>query len=116
MASLIEALDLRGLIACSKCFTYQNDKYRLIFIHEDLNEEERCIVLAHEEGHIWNRHFSERRIFGNDIIQEYEANEFVYHLLADREAQRRKRRMFVAVCTGFCLFLSVCSICVILKK
>ena len=116
VASLIEALDLRGRIACSKCFTYQNDKYRLIFIHEDLNEEERCIVLAHEEGHIWNRHFSERRIFGNDVIQEYEANEFVHHLLAEREAQRRKRRMFVAVCTGLCLFFSVCSICVILKK
>lgn len=103
VASLIEALDLRGRVACSKCFTYQNENYRLIFIHEDLNEDERCIVLAHEEGHIWGRHFSEKRIFGNDIIEEFEANEFVHHLLAERKPLRQRNQLVIAICIGLCI-------------
>ena len=67
-ASLIEALQLEDQIARSKCFTYQNDKYRIVFIHEDLNDEERTIVLAHEEGHIWNGHLSVNNVLGTDVI------------------------------------------------
>lgn len=52
VTSLIEALQLQEQTSCCKCFTYQNDKYRIVFIHQDLNDEERTIVLAHEEGHI----------------------------------------------------------------
>ena len=103
MTSLVEALDLQGRIACSKCFTYQTSKYRLVFMHEDLNEDERCIVLAHEEGHIWNRHFSEKRIFGNDIIQEYEANEFVHYLLAERRVSRQWNQLTAAIRTRIML-------------
>ena len=80
VASLIGALQLEDQIARSKCFTYQNDKYRIVFIHEDLNDEERTIVLAHEEGHIWNGHLSANNVLGTDVIQGYEANEFAHHL------------------------------------
>ena len=73
---LIDVLQLQDQISHSKCFTYQDDKHRIVFIHEDLNEEERVVVLAHEEGHIWNKHLAHNSIFGEDIIQEYEANEF----------------------------------------
>ena len=69
VASLIEALQLEDQIARSKCFTYQNDKYRIVFIHEDLNDEERTIVLAHEEGHIWDGHLSANNVLGTDVVQ-----------------------------------------------
>lgn len=102
--SLIEALQLQEQVACSKCFTYQNDKYRIVFIHEDLNDEERTIVLAHEEGHIWNGHLSSNNVLGADIVQEHEANEFAHHLLKDKLGGIKKAKVTVAVCIIVLLF------------
>lgn len=99
VASLIEALQLEDQIARSKCFTYQNDKYRIVFIHEDLNDEERTIVLAHEEGHIWNGHMSLNNVLGTDVVQEYEANEFAYHLLKDKTGKKKRTKITAVICT-----------------
>lgn len=99
VASLIGALQLEDQIARSKCFTYQNDKYRIVFIHEDLNDEERTIVLAHEEGHIWNGHLSANNVLGTDVIQEYEANEFAHHLLKDKTGKKKRTKVTVVILT-----------------
>ena len=98
VASLIGALQLEDQIARSKCFTYQNDKYRIVFIHEDLNDEERTIVLAHEEGHIWNGHMSANNVLGTDVIQEYEANEFAHHLLKDKTGKKKRAKVISVLC------------------
>ena len=98
VASLIEALQLEDQIARSKCFTYQNDKYRIVFIHEDLNDEERTIVLAHEEGHIWNGHLSANNVLGADVVQEYEANEFAHHLLKDKTGKKKRTKAISVLC------------------
>lgn len=90
VADLIEALQVQDHISHGKCFTYQDEKYRIVFIHEDLNEEERAIVLAHEEGHIWHGHMTQRSVFGKDIVQEHEANEFAHHLLKDKAGQKKR--------------------------
>lgn len=95
---LVGALQLQEHIRNEKCFTYQNDKYRLIFLHEDLNEDERTVVLAHEEGHIWNGHMTQDSVFGAYVLQEYEANEFAHYLLADKTGQRKRIRISGAVC------------------
>lgn len=81
---LVSGLDLQDYISTSRCFTYQDDKYRLVFVNENLNEEEMTIVLAHEEGHIWHKHFNSKNVLGNDIVQEYQANEFCHFLLEDQ--------------------------------
>lgn len=96
--SLIDALQIRDQIACGKCFTYQNEKYRLVFVHEDLNEAERTIVLAHEEGHIWNGHMSQGNVFGADVQQEHEANEFAHYLLKDKTGSKARGRIIAVVC------------------
>jgi len=98
VASLIEALGLQDQIAHSKYFTYQNDKYRLVFLHEDLNDEERTVVLAHEEGHIWINHLTENSILGNDVVQEHEANEFAHYLLKDKLGKIKRRKIISLVC------------------
>lgn len=97
VTSLIDALGLQEQIACSKCFTYQNDKYRIIFIHEDLNDEERTIVMAHEEGHIWNGHLSLNNVLGADIVQEHEANEFAHYLLEDKTGRKKRVKTVVMI-------------------
>ena len=99
VASLIGALQLEDQIARSKCFTYQNDKYRIVFIHEDLNDEERTIVLAHEEGHIWNGHMSSNNVLGTDVVQEYEANEFSHYLLKDKTGKKKRIKVTGVILT-----------------
>lgn len=88
----------------SKCFAFHNDYYRLLFIHEELNEEERLIVLAHEEGHIWNCHLDRNGSIYDDIKQEFEANEFAHYLLQDTFAEKRRRWFII------CIFLAVVGV------
>lgn len=97
--TLINLLGLQQRVLSSKCFAFHNEHYRLLFIHEDLNDEERTIVLAHEEGHIWNDHLDRTGSIYDDVKQEFEANEFAHYLLKDTSAEKRKR-WFIA-CMAF---------------
>ena len=78
---LIKALDVENYVCSCKCFAYQDEKYRLLFINEDLSEEEKLIVLGHEVGHIWHNHMQMGAVFGNDVMLEHQANEFSHYLL-----------------------------------
>ena len=58
VATLINALGLEDFCEHSKGFTYADTKRRLVFLHEDLSYEEKRMVLAHEEGHIYCNHLT----------------------------------------------------------
>lgn len=88
VASLIEALHLSEMVSRSKGFTYADRDLRAVFVHEDLSEQEKLMVLAHEEGHISCGHLSSVPIIGRDVQEEFEANEFAHYLLKIA-AQRR---------------------------
>ena len=106
VADLIAALHLEDQISHSRCFTYQDDKNRLLFVHEDLNEEERTIALAHEEGHIWCGHMARKNVFGEDVVQEHEANEFSHYLLKDRQG-KRKKKIAAAIIVSFAVLFGM---------
>ena len=93
--ALRDALDVGIYMKQSRCFTYRDDKYRLIFINESLNEEETLIALAHEEGHIWNDHLVKDSVIGNDVVQEYQANEFAHYLLKDKDGRYYRFRRII---------------------
>lgn len=78
---LIHALNLSDMVLQSKGFTYADNNYRLVFVHEDLSEAEKTIVLAHECGHVHLGHLSSVPIIGRDVREEHEANEFSHFLL-----------------------------------
>ena len=78
---LINGLELNGYIQAYSAFTYTDDKYRLVFLEDNISEEEALILLAHEEGHIYNEHFSETVIAGKNTKHEFEANEFTHYVL-----------------------------------
>ena len=107
VADLIDALHLKDLVSQSRCFTYHDSNNRLVFIHEDLNEEERTIVLAHEEGHIWNRHLNHGNVIGTDVVQEHEANEFAHYLLIDRDGSKKRKNTLIASCLFAVALLSI---------
>lgn len=81
IAALIEALRISDNITHSRGFTYADCNNRIIFVHEDLSEAEKQIILAHEEGHIYCGHMSSSSIIGRDVQDEFEANEFAHYLL-----------------------------------
>ena len=80
VAALIDALGLENFCEGSKGFTYADTKRRLVFLHEDLSDKEKLMILAHEEGHIYCNHLTSTPVLGRDVIEEHEANEFA-HLL-----------------------------------
>lgn len=49
VAALIDALGLENFCEGSKGFTYADKKRRLVFLHEDLSDKEKMMILAHEE-------------------------------------------------------------------
>ena len=79
--TLIDSLKLSDSILRTKGFTYADPNYRLVFVHEDLSDQEKMVVLAHENGHIFLGHLISVPIIGKDVNEEYEANEFAHYLL-----------------------------------
>ncbi len=102
---LLTALGLKDLSKRSKGFTYADSQRRLLFVHESLSDEEKLMVLAHEEGHIYCDHFSNTPIIGRDVVEEHEANEFAHYILhrsmgaklGQRIKQNKKKYIALAV-------------------
>ena len=88
VAELINTLNLSDFVKERKGFTYADSNHRIVFVNEDLSEQEKLLVLLHEEGHIYCGHLTEKSIIGRDVIQEYEANEFVHYMLNETFFQK----------------------------
>ena len=108
VTTVINNLGLEKLITQTNGFIYADSKYRLVFVNEKLNEAERLLVLAHEQGHFYCGHTNTRQIVGHTVTEEYEANEFAHFLLkrgfrektADIVTKYRKRLIAGAVAVG----------------
>lgn len=74
---LISTLSLEHAVKHHKCFTYDCELVRFVFISDTLNDSESIIVLLHEIGHIYMGHMPH---IHNDSNIEYEdeANIFSY--------------------------------------
>ena len=68
VTKLIEALKLDEMVEKARGFTYADRYRRLVFVHEDLTDDEKLLVLAHEEGHISCNHFSASPVIGRDVV------------------------------------------------
>lgn len=79
--TVIQNLGLNETVLQSRGFTYTDKNYRLVFINEDLSNEEKLYVISHELGHIVCNHYSTSPIIGRDVKEEHEANEFSHYLL-----------------------------------
>ncbi len=100
--TVIRALELSDMIRHSKGFLYIDNNHRLVFINERLTDMEKTLVLAHEEGHYYCRICGIETVAGRDVIEEYEANEFVHYLLK----KSYKDHLFGIVSTHRKLFIA----------
>jgi hypothetical protein len=98
VAELLDALKLQERARRCRGFTYRDDSFRLVFLHQDLTELEKTVVLAHEAGHICCGHMDRSRVLGEDVLQEREANEFAHYLLRDPTGKGRCRLLAAALC------------------
>lgn len=78
---LINGLELQDYVNAYSAFTYVDERYRLLFLEENLSDDEILILLVHEEGHIYNQHFERGVLAGENTKDEYEANEFAHYVL-----------------------------------
>lgn len=107
--TVIQNLSLGKSALKSRGFTYVSEEYRLVFVNEDLSNEEKLLVLSHELGHIVCNHFSSSPIIGNDVKEEHQANEFSHYLLKANGFRKIKtlmsvhRKAFIASVIMLCL-------------
>ena len=78
---IVENLNLADLVASTNGFLYVDNNYRLVFVNERLSEDEKLLVMLHEEGHYYFGHTSAKAHVGQSVIEEYEANRFADILL-----------------------------------
>ena len=104
VTTVIENLGLKEMIVHGNGFLYTDENYRLVFVNEKLNEEEKRILLAHEQGHYYCGHSSTKNIVGRNVQEEYEANEFAHYLLqrsvkqaVSDTASRYKKQLIVGI-------------------
>lgn len=92
VTTLLTSLRLFDYAARQSAFTYQDSHLRIVFMQENLSQQEQMILLSHELGHILCRHLEQSPATGpgSSVLQEQEANEFASILL--RYNRRRKPR------------------------
>ena len=92
VTTLLTSLRLFDYAARQSAFTYQDPHLRIVFMQENLSQQEQMILLSHELGHILCRHLEQSHATGpgSSVLQEQEANEFASILL--RYNRRRKPR------------------------
>lgn len=103
--TVIQNLGLSETVLRSRGFTYADNNYRLVFINEDLNDDEKLYVLSHELGHIVCEHFTAGPMIGRDVKEEHEANEFSHYLLKQNSLRNLrfalvKRKKIVTICAS----------------
>ena len=112
VTTLIESLGIEDAIDKSRGFTYADRQRRLVFLHEDLSDDEKRLVLAHEEGHIYCGHLSSHPIIGKDVVEEHEANEFTHYILnvgASRKLENviRKNKKVVSIVAALLIVFAI---------
>ena len=79
-------------------------------------------MLSHEIGHIVCEHFSTVPIIGNDVKDEYEANEFSHYLLKQSGFRKIKntlavhRKVFIASVVILCLIIGSLTAYLIIRN
>ncbi len=80
VAELIKKLEIEKEIEHSDSFLYVKNSLRFVFLNEGVFEEDKCLLLRHELGHILDPHFESHQLNYSKIKREEFANEFSCYL------------------------------------
>ena len=102
VAALLTSLRLAEYAAQHSAFTYADANLRIVFLQENLSEQERQILLAHELGHICCRHLENTHPTLTGVVEEQEANSFAEHLLTYNRRCRLVRTILLGLAALCC--------------
>ncbi len=80
ICELIEKLKIKSEIEHNNSFLYINNNLRFVFINEEICEQDKCALLCHELGHIFDPDFMNGGLHYSDIQKEEFANDFSYYI------------------------------------
>ena len=78
---LIEELHLQSYANSRKSFTYVKADLRLLFLFDELSNDEKVYAISHELGHIVLGHLERGSRKDSNMVEERAANEFSHYLL-----------------------------------
>ena len=106
-AKLISHLKLSEYTRLANCFTYFDNKYKILFIKDGLSAEDEKLLFLHEEGHIYLNHFNTgNTMLSTDITKEQEAHCFTEYVQKNTKIRSRMKSMLIPACVS----LIICSV------
>ena len=115
VTTLLTSLRLFDYAARQSAFTYQDPHLRIVFMQENLSQQEQIILLSHELGHILCRHLERSPATGpgSSVLQEQEANEFASILLRyNRRCRPRRIALWGGIGIAVAAALVVLILCI----
>ncbi len=79
ISALIQKLGIEKEIEQNNSFLYITSTLKLLFINEDVSDEDKCALLRHELGHILDPFFISSDTLYSKIKKEEFANEFSFY-------------------------------------
>ena len=76
VSELIKTLGIENEIGNSDSFLYLKNNLRFIFLNSDISDEDKCLLLCHELGHILDPHLQSSNLNYSKTKKEEFANEF----------------------------------------
>ncbi|MBR2877897.1 MAG: hypothetical protein IKB92_02225 [Clostridia bacterium] len=80
VTELIQRLGIENETQQHDSFIYIKNNLRFVFLHTDSSDEDKCVLLRHELGHISDPNFINGRVGYSDIKKEEFANEFSFYI------------------------------------
>ena len=75
--TVVHALGLEERIARSNGSIYIDRNYRLLFVNESLTDQEKILVMAHEEGHYYCGHKSGNKAISNGAAPQKKDSPYI---------------------------------------
>lgn len=111
---LLKSIGMKDFSRNAAAFTYMDKNLRLVFLQENLSDNEQSILLCHELGHIVMDNVTKNTTIGQSIISEQSANEFAHYLVLltkenlSSKLLRSPLKYSISLCTSSLLIFGVC--------
>lgn len=76
----MDKLNIENEIQTKDAFVYIKGNLKIVFINEEVSDEDKLTLLLHEIGHIYDSQILDSEIVYNNIQREDYANEFSHYL------------------------------------
>ena len=80
VSELIKRLQIENEIQQNDSFLYINNNLKFVFLNSDISDDDKCCLLRHELGHIYDPDLKSSEIGHSNVKKEEFANEFSFYI------------------------------------